>query len=159
MLPRPLSESTMRLLLSLVLVAYAAEAAKKFEGTLRSAADAPPQDNLAIESGSPEPAVVAAPERYQNPGAPPPNQDDPVSEAPSEPSEQSGPSEPSEPSEASEPSEQSEPAEMPSAAAVPETASGGVPPSAPSGASAPSAPANSLEECDPEMIGFELVTG
>lgn len=131
MLPRPHTKSTMRLLLSIVLVAYAAEAAKKFEGTLRSAVDAPPQDNLAIESGSPEPAVVAAPESYQNPGAPPP--EDPVSE---------------------------EPAEEPSAAAaVPETASGGVPPSAPSGASAPSAPANSLEECDPEMIGFELVTG
>lgn len=137
MLPRPLSESTMRVLLSIVLVAYAAEAAKKFEGTLRSAADAPPQDNLAIESGSPEPAVVAAPEGYQNPGAPPPDQEDPVSEEPSEPIE----------------------AEVPSAAAVPETASEGVPPSAPSGVSAPSAPANSLEECDPEMIGFELVTG
>lgn len=131
MLPRPHTKSTMRLLLSIVLVAYAAEAAKKFEGTLRSAVDAPPQDNLAIESGSPEPAVVAAPESYQNPGAPPP--EDPVSEEPTE-----------------EPS---------AAAAVPETASGGVPPSAPSGASAPSAPANSLEECDPEMIGFELVTG
>lgn len=129
MLPRPLSESTMRLLLSIVLVACAAEAAKKFEGTLRSAVDAPPQDNLAIESGSPEPAVVAAPEGYQNPGAPPPTE--PAAEEP----EETAP------------------------AAIPETASGGVPPSAPSGASAPSAPANSLEECDPEMIGFELVTG
>lgn len=129
MLPRPLSESTMRLLLSIVLVACAAEAAKKFEGTLRSAVDAPPQDNLAIESESPEPAVVAAPEGYQNPGAPPPTE--PAAEEP----EETAP------------------------AAIPETASGGVPPSAPSGASAPSAPANSLEECDPEMIGFELVTG
>lgn len=132
MLPRPLSESTMRLLLSVVLVACAAEAAKKFEGTLRSAVDAPPQDNLAIESGSPEPAVVAAPEGYQNPGAPPP--EPPIETASEDPAETA-------------------------AAAVPETASGGVPPSAPSGVSAPSAPANSLEECDPEMIGFELVTG
>ncbi|XP_077284987.1 ZP and PAN domain-containing protein neyo [Arctopsyche grandis] len=32
-------------------------------------------------------------------------------------------------------------------------------PSAPSALSAPSAPANSIDECDPEMIGFELVTG
>lgn len=32
-------------------------------------------------------------------------------------------------------------------------------PSGPSGLSAPSAPANSIDECDPEMIGFELVTG
>lgn len=32
-------------------------------------------------------------------------------------------------------------------------------PSAPSAISAPSAPANSIDECDPEMIGFELVTG
>lgn len=150
MLPRPLSECTMRLLISIVLLAYAAEAAKKFEGTLRSAADAPPQDNLAIESGSPAPAVVAAPEGYQNPGAPPPDQDDPVSEEPSEPAESAAPAQPA---------ETAEPAEVPSAAAVPETASGGVPPSAPSGVSAPSAPANSLEECDPEMIGFELVTG
>lgn len=128
MLPRPLSESTMRVLISLVLVACAAEAAKKFEGTLRSAAEAPPQDNLAVESGSPEPAVVAAPQEYKNPGAPPPPKT--TDEAPDELDD-----------------------------SVPETASGGVPPSAPSGASAPSAPANSLEECDSEMIGFELVTG
>lgn len=130
MLPRPLDRSTMRLLIGLVLVAYAAEAAKKFEGTLRSAAEAPPQDNLAVESASPEPVVVAAPQEYKNPGAsssPPPKT---VPEDPVEP-----------------------------AASAPETASGGVPPSAPSGISAPSAPANSLEECDPEMIGFELVTG
>lgn len=125
MLPRP--ESTMRLLLSLVLVVCAAEAAKKFEGSLRSAAEAPPQDNIAVESASPEPAVVAAPQDYKNPGAPPPLKAS--TESPEAP------------------------------ALVPETASGGVPPSAPSGVSAPSAPANSLEECDPEMIGFELVTG
>lgn len=112
----------MRLLLSLVLVVYAVEAAKKFEGSIRSAAEAPPQDNLAVESGA-APEVVAAPEDYKNPGAPPPSE---ISSAP---------------------------------ASAPETASGGVPPSAPSGISAPSAPANSLEECDPEMIGFELVTG
>lgn len=130
MLPRPLSASTMRILFSLVLVACAVDAAKKFEGTLRSAAEAPQEDNLAIESASAEPAVVAAPQDYQNPGAPPPPKDELESE---------------------------EPAEEP--AAVPETASEGIPPSAPSGASAPSAPANSLEECDPEMIGFELVTG
>lgn len=127
MVPRPLSQFTMRLLLSVIIMAYAVEAAKKFEGTLRSAADAPPQDNLAVESESAAPAVVAAPEEYTNPGAPPPSksasddQDEPVS--------------------------------------APETASGGIPPSAPSGISAPSAPANSLEECDPEKIGFELVTG
>lgn len=113
-----------------MLVVCAAEAAKRFEGTLRSAAEAPPQDNIAVESGSPEQTVVAAPEDYKNPGAPPP---------------------PEASSEA--PAAEDAPAE------VPETASGGVPPSAPSGASAPSAPANSLEECDPEMIGFELVTG
>lgn len=127
MLPRPLSQSTMRLLISLVLVACAVEAAKKFEGTLRSAAEAPAQDNIAVESGSPEPAVVAAPQEYKNPGAPTPLKAS--TEPPPEPVE------------------------------IPETASGGVPPSAPSGASAPSAPANSLEECDSEMIGFELVTG
>lgn len=129
MLPRPLSESTMRLLLTIVLMAYAAEGAKKFEGTLRSAVDAPPQDNIAIESGTPEPAVVAAPEDYKNPGAPSSQTDATSEEADDQP------------------------------VSVPETASGGVPPSAPSGISAPSAPANSLEECDPEMIGFELVTG
>lgn len=131
MLPRPLSESTMRILISLVLVACAVEAAKKFEGTLRSAAEAPPQDNLAVESGAPEPAVVAAPQDYKNPGAAPP----PKSAADDDEDEDDQPD------------------------PVPETASGGIPPSAPSGASAPSAPANSLEECDPEMIGFELVTG
>lgn len=134
MLPRPLSDNTMRLLLSIVLVACAAEAAKKFEGTLRSAADAPPQDNLAVETVSAEPVVVAAPQDYENPGAPPPSNtevEEPV--VPTQPDEQHSP--------------------------VPETASEGVPPSAPSGASAPSAPANSLEECDSEMIGFELVTG
>lgn len=125
----------MRLIFSLVLVACAVDAAKKFEGTLRSAVDAPPQDNLAVESGSPEPAVVAAPDDYQNPGAPPPaspaklETEDAASDAAEEP------------------------------VSAPETAAEGVPPSAPSGASAPSAPANSLEECDPEMIGFELVTG
>lgn len=127
MLPRPLSQFTMRLLLSLMVMAYAVEAAKKFEGTLRSAADAPPQDNLAVETGSDEPVVVAAPEEYTNPGAPPPSK--------------SAPEEPEEP------------------VSAPETASGGIPPSAPSGISAPSAPANSLEECDSEKIGFELVTG
>lgn len=125
MLPRP--ENTMRLLISLVLVVCAAEAAKKFEGSLRSAAEAPPQDNIAVESASPEPSVVVAPQDYKNPGPPPPLKAS--TEAPEAP------------------------------ALVPETASGGVPPSAPSGVSAPSAPANSLEECDPEMIGFELVTG
>lgn len=135
MLPRPLSENTMRLLLSLVLVACAVDAAKKFEGTLRSAVDAPPQDNIAVESASAEPVVVAAPSDYQNPGAPPPVENDETED------EEAGPASPEEP------------------AAVPETASEGIPPSAPSGASAPSAPANSLEECDPEMIGFELVTG
>jgi hypothetical protein len=128
MLPRPLNENTMRIIISILLLACAVDAAKKFEGTLRSAAEAPPQDNLAVESGSPEPAVVAAPQDYKNPGAPP----TPEKTSP-EPSED--------------------------VKAVPETASGGVPPSAPSGISAPSAPANSLEECDPEMIGFELVTG
>lgn len=136
MLPRPLPESTMRLLLSLVLVVCAVDAAKKFEGTLRSAAEAPPQDNLAVESASPEPVVVAAPQDYQNPGAPPPP-----------------------PPADSVEDEETPPAEPEAPAPVPETASEGVPPSAPSGASAPSAPANSLEECDPEMIGFELVTG
>lgn len=125
MLPRP--ENTMRLLISLVLVACAVEAAKKFEGSLRSAAEAPDQDNIAVESASPEPAVVAAPQEYKNPGAPTPLKAS--TEAPEAPDPE------------------------------PETASGGVPPSAPSGVSAPSAPANSLEECDPEMIGFELVTG
>lgn len=118
----------MRLLLSIVLLSYAAEAAKKFEGTLRQAAEAPPQDNLAVESGSPEPAVISAPQDYKNPGAPPP----------------------------------AEPVQLSSEATPPvltETAAGGVIPSAPSGISAPSAPANSLEECDSEMIGFELVTG
>lgn len=132
MIPRP---PTMKILLSLLVVVCAVEAAKKFEGTLRSAADAPPQDNLAVESGSPEPSVVAAPEEYTNPGAPPPAQETPTS------------------SEKPVVDESEEPA------SVPETASGGVPPSAPSGISAPSAPANSLEECDSEMIGFELVTG
>lgn len=122
-----------------------ASAAKKFEGTLRSAADAPPQDNLAVESGSPEPAVVDAPEEYKNPGAPPPSSPPPKPEEVDEPQEEQEPKEPQEPQE--------------SPATAPETASGGVPPSAPSGISAPSAPANSLEECDPEMIGFELVTG
>lgn len=126
----------MRLLLSLVLVVCAVDAAKKFEGTLRSAAEAPPQDNLAVESASPEPVVVAAPQDYQNPGAPPPP-----------------------PPADSVEDEETPPAEPEAPAPVPETASEGVPPSAPSGASAPSAPANSLEECDPEMIGFELVTG
>lgn len=140
MLPRPLSENTMRLLLSLVLVACAVDAAKKFEGTLRSAVDAPPQDNLAVESGSPEPVVVAAPQDYQNPGAPPPTPEK-LENAKPEDSDNTDPVDPEEP------------------AAVPETASEGIPPSAPSGASAPSAPANSLEECDSEMIGFELVTG
>lgn len=131
MLPRPLSESTMRLLLTIVLLACAADAAKKFEGTLRSAAEAPQEDNLAVETASPpEPAVVAAPEEYKNPGAPPA----PPPETTSDEADDA-------------------------AAPVPETASGAVPPSAPSGVSAPSAPANSLEECDPEMIGFELVTG
>lgn len=119
----------MRLLLSIVLIACAAEAAKRFEGTLRSAADAPAQDNVAMESDGAPPAVVAAPDSYKNPG-----QQDP-------------PPATSEKLAAEEPVEEAEP----SAAAAP--------PSAPSGASAPSAPANSLEECDPEMIGFELVTG
>lgn len=117
----------MRLLLSLVFLIYAAEAAKRFEGTLRSAAEAPAQDNLAVESGSPEPSVVAAPQDYKNPGAPPPpetSSSEPVADE-----------------------------------AVSETSAPAIPPSAPSGASAPSAPANSLEECDSEMIGFELVTG
>ncbi|CAH2040521.1 unnamed protein product, partial [Iphiclides podalirius] len=126
----------MKILIGLLIVVSVANAAKKFEGTLRSAADAPPQDNLAVESGSPEPAVVDAPEEYKNPGAPP-----------------SSSSPPPKPDEAEEPQTPQEPA------TAPETASGGVPPSAPSGISAPSAPANSLEECDPEMIGFELVTG
>lgn len=129
MLPRPGPFFTMRILLSFMMVVCAAHAAKKFEGTLRSAADAPPQDNLAVESASPEPAVVVAPEEYTNPGAPPPPKPSPEPEEPEEP------------------------------ASVPETASGGVSASAPSGISAPSAPANSLEECDPEKIGFELVTG
>lgn len=127
MLPRALSEFTMRIILSVIIMAYAVDAAKKFEGTLRSAADAPPQDNLAVESASDEPAVVAAPEEYTNPGAPIPSK--------------------------SVPEDQDEPV------SAPETASGSIPPSAPSGISAPSAPANSLEECDPEKIGFELVTG
>ncbi|XP_064072532.1 uncharacterized protein LOC113392897 [Vanessa tameamea] len=143
MLPRSSSQSTMRLILSLLVVVCAVEAAKKFEGTLRSAADAPPQDNLAVESASAEPAVVAAPEEYTNPGAPPPPKSAPEEE----------PEQPEDPVE--EPA--AEPEEEP--ASAPETASGGVPPSAPSGISAPSAPANSLEECDPEKIGFELVTG
>lgn len=123
MIPRLVHKITMRLLLGLVLVVYAVDAAKKFEGSLRSAAEAPPQDNLAIESAA-VPEVVAAPQEYKNPDASPPP-------------------------------------ELSSSAplTIPETASGGVPPSAPSGISAPSAPANSLEECDDEMIGFELVTG
>ncbi|XP_022118072.1 uncharacterized protein LOC110995296 [Pieris rapae] len=131
MLPRSLSRGTMRILISFAILVCAVEAAKKFEGTLRSAADAPPQDNLAIESESPEPSVVDAPQEYKNPGAPPPEkvEDDPIEE-----------------------DEDEQPAP------VPETAAG-IPPSAPSGISAPSAPANSLEECDSEMIGFELVTG
>lgn len=41
----------------------------------------------------------------------------------------------------------------------PSAISGPSGPSAPSALSAPSAPANSIDECDPEMIGFELVTG
>lgn len=127
MLPRSHSDTTMRLLLSIVIMAYAVDAAKKFEGTLRQAAEAPPQDNLAVESGSPEPAVISAPQDYKNPGAPPP-------------------------ADAILPSEATPPV-------LTETAAGGVLPSAPSGISAPSAPANSLEECDSEMIGFELVTG
>lgn len=122
MLPRSLTGSTMRFLLSILLMAYAVEAAKKFEGTLRQAAEAPPQDNLAVESEV-TPEVVSAPQEYKNPGAPP----------------------------------IVEPSVAPDT--IPETAAGGIPPSAPSGISAPSAPANSLEECDSEMIGFELVTG
>lgn len=147
MLPRPLSQCTMRLIISLIVAVYAVEAAKRFEGTLRSAVDAPPQDNLAVESASAEPAVVAAPGEYTNPGAPPPPK--------SAPEEQEEPEE--EP--AAEPAAESVAVPAPEPASAPETASGGVLPSAPSGISAPSAPANSLEECDPEKIGFELVTG
>ncbi|OWR50334.1 hypothetical protein KGM_210943 [Danaus plexippus plexippus] len=126
----------MRLLLSLVVVICAVDAAKRFEGTLRSSADAPPQDNLAVESGAPEPAIVAAPQEYTNPGAPPPETLKNAEEI-----------------------EEEKEQDIEPPASAPETASGGVPPSAPSGISAPSAPANSLEECDPEKIGFELVTG
>lgn len=144
----------MRLLLSLVIVVCAAEAAKKFEGTLRSAADAPPQDNLAIESGTPEPAVVDAPTDYQNPGAPPPSAD----KIEDEEEEAAAAAETPAGTPAESPVEPPAEAAADTPAAVPETASGAAP-SAPSGVSAPSAPANSLEECDPEMIGFELVTG
>nr|NP_001299675.1 uncharacterized protein LOC106122463 precursor [Papilio xuthus]BAM17732.1 conserved hypothetical protein [Papilio xuthus] len=145
---RSIPDNTMRIIFSILIVVCAANAAKKFEGTLRSAADAPPQDNLAVESASPEPAVVDAPQEYKNQEAPPPPPPKP------EATETADPAEPADtPEEADEVEEPQQPA------TAPETASGGVPPSAPSGISAPSAPANSLEECDPEMIGFELVTG